>query len=81
MFIIADVVLHLTCVDSSCSDLLKRWFRHVSRGVTLHPQLLLTVKSFINFQTCYLHKSKFFKTTILKICSYPINWMLNLNLG
>ena len=38
-------------------------------GVTLHPQSLFTVKSFINFQTFCPHKIKTANTKIMKICN------------
>ena len=50
-------------------------------GVTLHPQSLFTVKSFINFQLCYPYKIKFANTKIMKICMLTQIRVLNLNMG
>ena len=50
-------------------------------GVTLHPQSLFTVKSFINFQLCYPYKIKFANTKIMKICMLTKIRVMNLNMG
>ena len=52
----------------------------IDRGVTLHPHLLFTVKSLINFQICYLRKTKIANTKIMKICSQTKVRLLNANI-
>ena len=46
--------------------------------VTLHPQS--SVKSLINFLTCYPPKIKFANNEIMKICNYTKTRVLNVNL-
>ena len=53
----------------------------ITQGVTLHPQSLFMVKSFINIQIHYPHRIKISNTKIMKISSETKIWVLNVNLG
>ena len=57
------------------------WTVKIAQGVTLHPLSLFMVKSLINCEMLYPHKTEITNTKVTKICSWSKIWVLNVNLG